>query len=221
LLPQHRQHLRYQLIENQTYIMKIITNVLFLSAALFIAQACSPKAGENDKELAKAEEAAETEASRIKKVSSTEMDKKQKREKLEQATREQAEKRRLQREELALKTPTFKTDKGEIIYNKAEVDPTFIGGDAAMMTYLRDNVKYPKEAEENGIEGTVFVDFVVGENGKVRMVEIADATSDEVGQVFRDEAYRVVNAMPKWSAGRQHNKPVSVRFSIPITFQTI
>lgn len=196
--------------------MKIFTNVLFLSAVILIAQACSPKAGENEKALVKVEE-----PSKVTKMSSTDMDKKKKHDDLAQLTRERAEKLKLQREELAIKSPTFKDQDGEVIYNKAEVDPVYIGGHEAMMVYLRDNIKFPREAEENGTEGTVFVDFVVSKNGNVRMVEITDATSEEANLAFRDEAYRVVSSMPKWSAGRQHNEPVSVKFSIPITFQVI
>lgn len=196
--------------------MKIITNVLLLSATIFIAQACGPSSEEKEKEAARVEEAA-----KITKASSAEMDKKKKRDELDKITRERAEKWRTQRDELAVKSPTFKDEDGEIIYNKAEVDPAYIGGNDAMMAYLRDNIKFPKEAEEDGIEGTVFVDFVVSRNGTVRLVEITDATSDEANKAFRDEAFRVVSSMPKWSAGRQHNKAVSVKFNIPITFQVL
>jgi TonB family protein len=195
--------------------MKIIKNVLLLSAALLIVQACGTKSAESEKAVVKAEEPA-----KVTKMSAEE-DKKQKREKLEQLTRERVEKRKAQRDEVAVKTLTFKGEDGEVIYNKAEVDPSYIGGNEAMMKYLRDNIKFPKEAEEKGIEGTVFVDFVVGKNGVVRMVEISDATSEEANQAFRTEAHRVVSSMPKWAAGRQHDKAVSVRFSIPITFQVI
>jgi TonB family protein len=196
--------------------MKIFTNVIFLSAAILIAQACSPKSEENKKELVKVEE-----PSTVTKMSSVDMDKKKKRDALAQLTRERAEKWKIQRDQLAQKTPTFKDKDGEVIYNKAEIDPSYIGGNTAMMEYLRDNIKFPKEAEENGTEGTVFVDFVVSKNGTVRMVEITDATSEEANLAFRDEAYRVVNSMPKWAAGRQHNEPVSVKSSVPITFQII
>ncbi|HMJ70106.1 MAG TPA: TonB family protein [Cyclobacteriaceae bacterium] len=196
--------------------MKIIKNMLLLTAGLLMVQACSTKSAESEKAVVKAEE-----PSKVTKMSSAEIDKKQKRDKLEQLTRERTEKWKLQRDELALKALTFKGEDGEVIYNKAEVDPSYIGGNEAMMAYLRDNIKFPKEAEENGIEGTVFVDFVVGKNGVVRMVEVTDATSEEASQAFRTEAYRVVASMPKWTAGRQHDKPVSVKFSIPITFQVI
>jgi TonB family protein len=195
--------------------MKIFTNVLFLFAAILIAQACNSKAEEN-KELVKVEK-----PSKVVKMSSADMDKKKKHDALAQLTREATEKGKVQRDQLALKTPTFKDKDGEVIYNKAEIDPTYVGGNTAMMEYLRNNIKFPREAEENGTEGTVFVDFVVSKNGTVRMVEITDATSEEANLAFRDEAYRVVNSMPKWSAGRQHNEPVNVKFSIPITFQVI
>ena len=116
-------------------------------------------------------------------------------------------------------TPTYKDEKGNIIYNRAEVEPVFGDGRNSLSKYLNENLIYPEEAKKNGLEGTVFVDFIVAANGSVREAVVSDATSSEVDQQFRNEAIRVVNAMPNWTPGLQHEKPVDVKFSLPITFQ--
>jgi periplasmic protein TonB len=67
----------------------------------------------------------------------------------------------------------------------------------------------------------VFVDFIVVANGSVREVMTTDMPGEEIDQSLRDEAIRVVSNMPKWVPGRQHGKPVDVKFSLPITFRMI
>jgi TonB family protein len=132
---------------------------------------------------------------------------------------EREEARRIELEELAKTTPTFTDAEGNIVYNKAETDPSYDGGNDAMTAFLRDNVKFPKEAQDKQLEGTVFVDFVITKEGNVREVAVMDKTNEDVDQSFRTEAIRVVTAMPKWLPGRQHGKAVDVKFSIPITFE--
>ena len=131
------------------------------------------------------------------------------------------EKRKLEQAKLVHTSPTYVDLQGGVVYRKAEVDPSFIGGDDAMMKFLRDNVVFPKQAEKDELEGTVFVDFIIGSDGVVREIEVTDATSTAVDQSFRNEAVRVVASMPRWSPGRQNDKPVNVKYSIPITFQMI
>lgn len=69
------------------------------------------------------------------------------------------------------------------------------------------------------MEGTVFVDFIVGAKGVIREVVATDVTNDEMDQSLKAEAIRVVTAMPNWVAGTQHGKAVDTSFSVPITFQ--
>jgi len=142
-----------------------------------------------------------------------------KRAKIEKASAEKAQERMAANALKAEKSPTYKDASGKVVYNKAEVDPSFTGGDKAMMNYLRDNVKYPEKARDNGVEGTVFVNFIVDEKGMVREVVATDVVGDNIDQELKDESVRVVTAMPVWVAGRQHGKNVDVNFSIPITFQ--
>jgi len=132
-----------------------------------------------------------------------------------------AEKRIRTLNDVVAKTPFYTDLKGNVIYHKAEVDPSFIGGDKAMMKYLRNNIVYPEQAEKDQVEGAVFVDFVISLDGSVSNVEATNATSEDVDQVFRNEAVRVVSSMPKWTPGLQNNKPVNVKYSIPVTFQIL
>ena len=98
------------------------------------------------------------------------------------------------------------------------MEPSFPGGEAAIRQYIQDNVNYPQEAQDKGIEATVFVDFIVAENGTVRNVEVTDVIGDE-DPAFRDEAVRVVSAMPKWTSGKQNGKVVAAKYSLPISFE--
>lgn len=190
--------------------MKKNLNLFVLAIVLMLAQACGPKTEKNEEPIA-------TETPDVKEV--TALTVAEKRAKLEREKSERLELRRIEFEKQAKLTPTFTDAEGKVVFIISEVAPSFNGGDKAMMEYLRDNIEFPKEAEEKGIEGTVFVDFIVAESGSVRQVEVTDATSDDVDQSFRTEAIRVVSSMPKWVPGRQHGKPVDVKFSIPITFQ--
>ena len=75
-------------------------------------------------------------------------------------------------------------------------------------------MKYPAVAKENGIQGTVYVNFVVWKDGKIRDVKILRG----VNKMLDDEAVRVVKAMPTWNPGKQRGKPVSVSYNLPIKF---
>jgi TonB family protein len=121
--------------------------------------------------------------------------------------------------EKAKKSVTYKDAKGKLIYIKAEVAPVYTGGEEEMRKYLKDNLKYPDAARDNGVEGTVFVDFVVDEKGKVTDVVASDAVGENVDLALKEEAVRVVAAMPGWQPATQRKKPVSSAFSIPITFE--
>ena len=93
--------------------------------------------------------------------------------------------------------------------------PEFPGGKEALMKFISENVKYPKEAEEKGLQGRVVVRYVIEKDGSISEVEIAKS----VNEYLDAEAIRVVNAMPKWIPGKQKGEPVRVKFTIPITFR--
>ena len=142
-----------------------------------------------------------------------------KRASLEKTLAEKAEQRRLAYIELYRASPTYKAPSGKVIYYKAEVDPAYNGGEKAMMDYLRDNLRYPQEAQDKEIEGTVFVDFVVDQSGYVTDVTGSDVIGEDADVLLKEEAVRVVASMPKWVAGTQRGVAVDTRFSVPITFE--
>ena len=103
-------------------------------------------------------------------------------------------------------------DTGEAqIFQVVETMPTFKGN---MNKWLKDNVKYPILAQENGISGRVFVAFVVEVDGSITDVKVARSVDPSLDK----EAVRVVKAMPKWNPGKQRNKPVRVAFTVPINY---
>ena len=95
-----------------------------------------------------------------------------------------------------------------------EIMPEFPGGLPALYTYLRQNVNYPTYAKEIGIQGTVYLSFVVEKDGSISNVEILRT----VGGGCDEEAIRVVKSMPHWSPGKQMGRPVRVIFNLPIKF---
>lgn len=92
--------------------------------------------------------------------------------------------------------------------------PVFPGGDAALMTYLRNSISYPKEARDSAIMGTVFVTFVIETDGSVSNVKVLRG----IGGGCDEEAIRVVEGMPNWTPGMQKGKPVRAQFNLPIRF---
>lgn len=96
-----------------------------------------------------------------------------------------------------------------------EQAPEFIGGNSAMGEFLRKNLKYPPQAASAGIQGRVFISFVVGSDGKIENVQ----TLKGIGFGCDEEAERVIKLMPKWKAGRQSGTPVRVKFNLPVVFQ--
>jgi len=102
----------------------------------------------------------------------------------------------------------------EKIFTIVEQMPQFPGGDAALMKYLGNNIKYPPIAKDAGIQGTVYVTFVVSEDGKVKDVKVLRS----IGGGCDEEAIRVVKNMPTWSPGKQRGKAVKVQYNLPIRF---
>lgn len=100
------------------------------------------------------------------------------------------------------------------IFTVVESMPTYPGGDAARMKFLQENIKYPQMARESGIQGTVYVTFVVEPDGSVSDVRVLRG----IGGGCDEEAVRVIKAMPKWIPGKQRGKPVRVQFNMPIKF---
>ena len=103
----------------------------------------------------------------------------------------------------------------EEVFNMVEQAPQFPGGQAELMAYLSKNIHYPVIAQENGIQGSVVCQFVVGSDGSIRDIVVARSLDPSCDK----EAVRVIQSMPKWIPGRQNGKAVSVRYTLPVRFR--
>ena len=97
---------------------------------------------------------------------------------------------------------------------KVEQMPVFPGGDKAFGEFIGKEIKYPEDAKKAGINGKVFVKFVVNKEGNVVNSTIARGVSPSLD----NEALRVINKMPKWAPGKQGGKDVDVELTVPIAF---
>ena len=101
------------------------------------------------------------------------------------------------------------------IFQIVEEMPAYPGGDAKLMEYVAKNIKYPQIARETGIQGRVFVGFVVEPDGSVSNVKVLRG----IGGGCDEEAMRVVKSMPKWKPGKQRGKAVRVSYMLPVNFK--
>ena len=101
------------------------------------------------------------------------------------------------------------------IFTVVETMPEFPGGQMALLKYLSNSIKYPVIAQENGIQGRVSCSFVVNKDGSIVDAEVIRGVDPSLDK----EALRVINAMPKWTPGKQRGKPVRVKYTVPVTFR--
>ncbi|MFO8129574.1 MAG: energy transducer TonB [Bacteroidales bacterium] len=100
------------------------------------------------------------------------------------------------------------------IFMVVESMPEFPGGTENLYKYLGENIKYPQMAKESGIQGIVYVTFVVEKDGSVTDVRVLRG----IGGGCDEEAIRVVESMPKWNPGKQRGKSVRVQYNLPVKF---
>ncbi len=103
----------------------------------------------------------------------------------------------------------------EDVYTIVENMPEFPGGQEAMFNHIKENIVYPTEAKEKGIEGKVYVNFTVNEDGSIGNVKVIRG----VHPLLDNESVRVVKSFPKWTPGKQKGKLVRVSYNLPITFR--
>jgi periplasmic protein TonB len=101
------------------------------------------------------------------------------------------------------------------VFTIVEEMPSFPGGDESRNKYLAENIKYPQNALENGIQGTVYVSFVVDSKGNVTDAKVLRG----IGGGCDEEALRVIRMMPQWHPGKQNGKQVRVLFNMPVYFK--
>ncbi len=102
----------------------------------------------------------------------------------------------------------------ETIYFYVDEMPEFPGGMKALLAFISKSVDYPVVAQENGIVGKVYINFVVNTNGQVSDATVVRGVDPSLDK----EALRVVNSMPLWRPGKQSGKPVRVAYHVPISF---
>lgn len=100
------------------------------------------------------------------------------------------------------------------IFTVVEKMPCYPGGDSARIKFLAENIVYPQAAKEKGIQGVVYITFVVYENGHVGDVCVLRG----IGGGCDEEAVRVAKLMPDWIPGQQIGKKVRVQYNMPIRF---
>ena len=119
------------------------------------------------------------------------------------------------KEDIAAPEPPKHVVEETKIFTVVEQMPMFPGGDAALMGYLRDNIKYPTVAAENGVQGRVVVGFVVERDGSITDVNILRGVDPSLDR----EAMRVVKSMPRWNPGKQNGSAVRVKYQVPVSFR--
>ncbi len=100
------------------------------------------------------------------------------------------------------------------VYMIVEEMPEFPGGEKALREFIANSVRYPVVAQENGIQGRVYVSFTVDKTGTVTDAQVVRGVDPSLDQ----EALRVVNGLPKWVPGKQRGEAVDVRYTVPIQF---
>jgi len=118
------------------------------------------------------------------------------------------------KEEIAQPEPP-KHEEENKVYEVVEQQPSFPGGAGALNSWLRDNLRYPVVAQENGISGKVIVQFVVGKDGSISGAKVVRGVDPSLDK----EALRVVGSMPKWTPGKQNGASVNVRYTLPVVFR--
>lgn len=104
--------------------------------------------------------------------------------------------------------------KEDIVYVVVEQVAEFPGGEEALYKYLKDNIVYPNIARQTGIEGKVYIRFVVEKDGSISNVKVMR----DIGGGCGEEAMRVVKSMPKWKPAKQQTRTVRSEFNLPVNF---
>ncbi len=94
------------------------------------------------------------------------------------------------------------------------IPPTFIGGEQALDQFLIENIKYPKEALKNGIQGKVIISFVIDNKGKTGREWLQKG----IGYGCDVEAMMAVKKMPLWNPASVNGKPITVLYQLPVRF---
>jgi TonB family protein len=106
-----------------------------------------------------------------------------------------------------------KTYEGEVV-DFSDESPSYPGGEVAMSDFIRRNIVYPEQAKEEGVQGNVYIQFIVLPDGSLCDIQVVKGIP-----ALNAEALRVISAMPKWIPGKQAGSVVAVRYTVPIAFR--
>jgi protein TonB len=127
-----------------------------------------------------------------------------------------ADKFKAVQEQVVVKEPEPEAKpKEEEIFVAVEQQAEFPGGQAALMKWLSNNIRYPETAQQNDVQGRVVVKFVVEKDGSIGAATIAKGVDKDLDK----EALRVVKKMPKWQPGKNNGVAVRSYFNLPVTFK--
>ena len=112
------------------------------------------------------------------------------------------------------KSETQGEEQGEV-FQVVEEQPIYPGGMDELMKFMQTNIRYPKEAQERGLQGRVIVQFVVNKDGSICDEQVVKSVDPQLDA----EAIRIIRSMPNWTPGKQRGEPVRVRFTLPVTFR--
>jgi TonB family protein len=116
---------------------------------------------------------------------------------------------------VAIRAPIIEVVPGDTIYEIVDEMPQYPGGMKGLMRYITRNLRYPREAQEAGIQGRVVVVFVVDIDGSVTNAQVLESVDPHLDR----EALRLINAMKKWTPGKHRGKVVKVMYSVPLSFR--
>lgn len=105
-----------------------------------------------------------------------------------------------------------KADTADKVFGLVEEQPSFHGGQTALMKYIKENLRCPNS--EKCVTGRVIVQFTIGKDGTVKDPKVVRGIDPELDE----EALRLVRDMPKWKPGKMSGKLVEVRYTLPVTF---
>ena len=118
-------------------------------------------------------------------------------------------------EQIVISTTEPEVEETDRIFTIVEETASPKGGMAVFYQFVKDNINYPPQAKRMGIQGRVFVEFVIGKDGSLADVR----TVKGIGAGCDEEAVRIVQSAPAWNPGKQRGKPVKQRYTLPIIFK--
>lgn len=101
------------------------------------------------------------------------------------------------------------------IFDVVEEMPSFPGGVGALNNWLDNNIQYPKQAKDTGVQGRVIIKFIIEKDGSISNAKVSRSLDTDLD----NEALRLVKSMPKWNPGKQNGTEARVRYSVPVNFR--